>query len=78
MNDRARSAISLTSQSKPQLIVFTPAACYRVIFKKKTYLWLTGIFHSKRKPYPWFATHLWLATNLPIPNLGVKVKMDGA
>jgi len=27
---------------------------------------------SKEKPY------LWLATNQPIPNLGVKVKMDGA
>jgi hypothetical protein len=76
LNDRARSAISLTSQSSPQLIDFTAAACYRVIFKKKPYLWLTGIFLSKRKLYPWFATHPWLATNPPIPNLGAKVKIN--
>ena len=35
-------------------------------------------FLSKGKPYLWFATHLWLATDLPIPYLGGKVKMDGA
>ena len=35
-------------------------------------------FLSKGKPYLWFATHLGLATDLPIPYLGVRVKMDGA
>ena len=37
-----------------------------------------SIIIFKGKPYPWLATHPWLATNQPIPNLGVKVKMDGA
>jgi len=50
------------------------------LFKGKPYLWLAshtspqhrGLFLFKWKPYLWFATYQ------PIPNLGVKVKMDGA
>ena len=37
-----------------------------------------GLFLSKGKPYLWFVTHPWLATNQPIPNIGVSVNIDGA
>jgi len=53
---------------------------------EKPYLWLATLPHPqhkglilfKEKPYLWLVTHPWLATNQPIPNLGVRVKIDGA
>jgi len=37
-----------------------------------------SIILFKGNPYLWLATHPWLATNQPITNLGVKVKIDEA
>ena len=37
-----------------------------------------GLILFKGKPYLWLATHPCFVTNQPIPNIGVKVKIDGA
>ena len=41
-----------------------------ILFKGKPYLWLAT--------HPWLTTHPWFATNQPIPNIGIRVKTDGA